>query len=165
MTSSTTTKFPIGVFASVDAGLGVSWDVIAKIGVPTIQLHAPHPGSRDQQTAQRLMQQLSQMNVTVTAVFGGFDGESYADIPTVGRTVGLVPIESRASRVQEMLEISDFARYLGCDTVALHIGVIPDEPHDPQRQELIAVTRKICDHCAANDQYLHLETGRKRPSI
>ncbi len=71
MTSSTTTKFPIGVFASVDAGLGVSWDVIAKIGVPTIQLHAPHRGSRDQQTAQRLLRQLSEMNVVVTAVFGG----------------------------------------------------------------------------------------------
>ncbi len=92
---------------------------------PTIQLHAPHRGSRDQQTAQRLLRQLSEMNVVVTAVFGGFEGESYADIPTVGRTVGLVPIESRASRVHEMLEISDFARYLGCDTVALHIGVIP----------------------------------------
>lgn len=161
MTASTTTRFPIGVFASVDAGLGVSWDVIAKIGVPTIQLHAPHPGSRNQQTAQRLLQQLSEMNVAVTAVFGGFDGESYADIPTVGRTVGLVPLATRAARVQEMIEISDFARFLGCDTVALHIGVIPDEPQDPQRLELIAVTRKICDHCAANDQYLHLETGQE----
>jgi len=28
-------------------------------------------------------------------VFAGFEGESYADIPTVKRTVGLMPLETR----------------------------------------------------------------------
>ncbi len=37
-------SWPIGVFASIDAGLGVAWDVISELGVPTIQLHAPHGG-------------------------------------------------------------------------------------------------------------------------
>ncbi len=63
--------------------------------------------------------------ITVTAVFSGFDGESYADIPTTARTVGLVPRETRAARLAEMTEISDFAKLLGCDTVALHIGFVP----------------------------------------
>jgi hypothetical protein len=35
-------KWPIGVFASVDAGLGVKLEVAHDLGVPTIQLHAPH---------------------------------------------------------------------------------------------------------------------------
>ena len=46
----------------------------------------------------------------LTAVFGGFEGESYADIPTVSKTVGLVPLATRAARTQEMKEIADFAR-------------------------------------------------------
>ncbi len=49
----------------------------------------------------------------LTCVFGGFEGESYADIPTVTRTVGLVPPATRAARTQEMKEIADFARLLG----------------------------------------------------
>lgn len=153
--------WPIGVFASVDAGLGVKWDVIKELGLPTIQLHAPHSGKRDQATAEQLKQQLDEMNVRCTAVFGGFEGESYADIPTVVKTIGLVPKETRASRLAEMREIADFANWLGCDTVALHLGFIPHDPSDPQFNEVVAVTAELCDHCAANNQYLHLETGQE----
>ncbi len=72
--------WPIGVFASVDAGLGVRWDVIRELQVPTIQLHAPKPQSRTPAAAQQLARQLIDLKVELTAVFGGFDGESYADI-------------------------------------------------------------------------------------
>ena len=61
------------------------------------------------------------------AVFGGFMGESYADIPTVAKTVGLVPPETRAARAQEFKEIADFAKLLGCKVVALHIGFVPHD--------------------------------------
>jgi sugar phosphate isomerase/epimerase len=152
---------PIGVFASVDAGLGVSWDVIQKIGVPTIQLHAPHRQSRNDTTVAKLREQLDKFNVKLTAVFGGFDGESYADIPTVERTIGLVPKETREDRLREMFEISDFTQKMGCDTVALHIGVVPHEKDHPDRAGIIEVTRQLCHHCAANDQFLHLETGQE----
>ena len=153
--------WPIGVFASLDAGLGVKWDVIKELGLPTIQLHAPHSGKRDQETAEQLKQQLDEMNVRCTAVFGGFEGESYADIPTVVKTIGLVPQETRASRLAEMREIADFTNWLGCDTVALHLGFIPHDTSDPQFNEVVAVTAELCDHCAANNQYLHLETGQE----
>lgn len=154
-------QWPIGVFASVDAGLGVKWDVIKELGLPTIQLHAPHGDKRDQATAEQLRAQLESMNVRCTAVFGGFDGESYADIPTVERTIGLVPEDTRASRLAEMRDISDFAKHLGCDTVALHLGFIPHDPEASLFKEVVAVTAELCDHCKANGQYLHLETGQE----
>ncbi|TWU05771.1 sugar phosphate isomerase/epimerase family protein [Stieleria varia] len=154
-------SWPIGVFASVDAGLGVAWDVIEQLGVPTIQLHAPHGDKRTQQTAQTLRSQLDAMGVQCTAVFGGFDGESYADIPTVVRTVGLVPPETRESRLAEMMQISDFAHWLGCDTVALHLGFIPHDPTDPDYAPIVDVTRRLCDHCQSHGQFLHLETGQE----
>jgi sugar phosphate isomerase/epimerase len=152
---------PIGVFASVDAGLGVSWDVIQRIGVPTVQLHAPHQGSRNAATIERLRAQMREMGIAVTAVFGGFEGESYADIPTVAKTIGLVPPTTRQARLAEMREISDFAHAIGCDTVGLHIGVVPHDRKDPERAGIVDVTRELCDHCAKNNQYLHLETGQE----
>ncbi|MEL6105286.1 MAG: sugar phosphate isomerase/epimerase family protein [Planctomycetota bacterium] len=154
-------SWPIGVFASLDAGLGVRWNVIEELGLPTIQLHAPHAGKRDAATASELKSQLDSINVTCTAVFGGFDGESYADIPTVVKTIGLVPPDSRASRLAEMKEISDFSHALGCDTVALHLGFIPEDHDDPQFGEVVAVTRELCEHCGAHGQFLHLETGQE----
>ncbi len=89
-------KWPIGVFASIDAGLGVKLEVAKELGVPTIQLHAPAKATRTAENAQRFLRQLDELGIRLTAVFGGFEGESYADIPTVSRTVGLVPAESRA---------------------------------------------------------------------
>ena len=44
-------KWPIGVFTSVDAGLGVSLDFAQQIGVPTVQVHTPHKGSRSPESA------------------------------------------------------------------------------------------------------------------
>ncbi|MBN1591598.1 MAG: sugar phosphate isomerase/epimerase, partial [Pirellulales bacterium] len=106
-------KWPLGVFASIDAGLGVNLDVVRELGVPTIQLHTPSKPSRTQAKAEEFLATLKQMGIAISVVFGGFEGESYADIPTTARTVGLVPPETRAARTAEMKEIADFARLLG----------------------------------------------------
>lgn len=154
-------KWPIGVFASIDAGLGVHLNVVQELGIPTIQLHAPKRETRTEENADRFLAQLREIGVKITAVFAGFEGESYADIPTVSRTVGLVPPETRAERTQELKEIADFARLLGVDVVGLHLGFIPHERSDPLYNEVLEVTRDICDHCAANGQRVHLETGQE----
>jgi sugar phosphate isomerase/epimerase len=154
-------KWPLGVFTSVDAGLGVKLEVAHELGVPTIQLHAPAAPTRTPENADRFLRRLSDLGITLTAVFGGFEGESYADIPTVSRTVGLVPPETRAARTQEMKEIADFAKLLGCPVVALHLGFIPHDSSDPMYSEVIEVTRDVCDHVKANGQNLHLETGQE----
>ncbi len=154
-------KWPIGVFTSIDEGLGVKFDVVRELGVPTIQLHAPSKANRTKEAAEAFLAKLGDAGVTTTAVFGGFAGESYADIPTVVRTVGLVPPETRAVRTQEMLEIADFAKLLGVDVVALHLGFVPHDTSDSLYGEVLEVTRQLCDHCKGNGQALHLETGQE----
>jgi sugar phosphate isomerase/epimerase len=154
-------KWPIGVFASIDAGLGVKLEVARELGVPTIQLHAPEQKTRTPEQAQAFLGRLKEAGITLTAVFGGFEGESYADIPTVLKTVGLVPPETRAARTKEMKEISDFAKLLGCPVVALHLGFVPHDTSDPLYAEVLDVTRDVCDHAKQNGQALHLETGQE----
>ena len=153
--------WPIGVFASIDAGLGVKLEVARELGVPTIQLHAPAQRSRTSEQAKAFLKRLKEAQITLTAVFGGFEGESYADIPTTVRTVGLVPRETRAARTREMKEIADFAKLLGCSVVALHLGFVPHDRQEPLYQEVLDVTRDVCDHCRRNGQTLHLETGQE----
>ncbi|HUY36086.1 MAG TPA: sugar phosphate isomerase/epimerase family protein [Pirellulales bacterium] len=154
-------RWPIGVFASIDAGLGVTLEVARELGVSTIQLHAPSKATRTPQHAQAFLGRLREAGITLTAVFGGFMGESYADIPTVVETVGLVPPATRAARTAEIKEISDFAKLLGCPVVGLHLGFVPHDTTDPLYDEVRAVTRDVCDHCRANGQALHLETGQE----
>ncbi|MGE0758793.1 MAG: sugar phosphate isomerase/epimerase family protein [Pirellulaceae bacterium] len=154
-------KWPIGVFTSVDAGLGVKLEVAKELEVPTIQLHAPHQQTRTKEHADRFLKRLADFGIQLTCVFGGFEGESYADIPTVAKTVGLVPPETRAARTREMKEIADFAKLLQCRVVALHLGFVPHETTSKLYQEVLAVTRDVCDHCQRNGQDLHLETGQE----
>jgi sugar phosphate isomerase/epimerase len=156
-------RWPVGVFASIDAGLGVKLEVVHELGVPTIHLHAPHKATRTPEQARQFLDKLRGMGIAISVVFGGFEGESYADIPTVARTVGLVPSETRAERTREMQEISDFARLLGVDAVALHIGFVPHDRRDPLYGDVVRVTQHVCDHARANAQRLHLETGQETP--
>lgn len=154
-------KWPIGVFTSVDAGLGVHLDVAQELGIPTVQVHAPHQQTRTPEAARSFVARLNAANIKVTCVFGGFDGESYADIPTTIRTVGLVPEETRAARVAEMTEISDFAQLIGCGAVGLHIGFVPADRTSTNYRNLIAATQDLLDHVNGNGQTLHLETGQE----
>jgi len=153
--------WPIGVFTSIDAGLGVRLEVASQLKIPTIQLHTPMREGRTPQMASGFIKSLDELGIELTCVFGGFEGESYADIPTVERTVGLVPPESRASRLQEMKEISDFARLLGCNVIGLHLGVVPHDRNCKDYAEIIHVTRQLCDHASSNEQSVHLETGQE----
>ena len=154
-------KWPLGVFASIDAGLGVQLDVAHKLGVPTVHLHAPQQATRTPQRAREFLDRLAELGIRITVVVGGFEGESYADIPTVVRTVGLVPPETRSARLREMKEIADFARILGVDAVGLHLGFVPHDHTDPLYGQVLAVTRELCDHCRSQSQRLHLETGQE----
>ena len=154
-------RWPLGVFVSIDAGLGARLEVAHELGVPTIQLHAPHRGGRTPEQVEQLQKTLHELSIRVTVVFGGFEGESYADIPTVAQTVGLVPRETRAARAAEMKEIADFARPLGAEAVGLHLGLVPERRDDPDYRGVLAATQDLCDHCQSRGLRVHLETGQE----
>ena len=59
-------KWPLGVFASIDAGLGVQLEVAHELGVPTIQLHAPHQATRTKQHAERFLARLEELGIRIT---------------------------------------------------------------------------------------------------
>jgi sugar phosphate isomerase/epimerase len=154
-------KWPIGVFASIDAGLGVKLDVASDLGVRTIHLHTPNAGTRTPQRSAEFNKRLAEFGIKITCVFAGFEGESYADIPTVKRTVGLMPRETRTARTTELKSIADFARELKVDVVGIHLGFVPHDKSDAEHREMVEITRDVCDHCKRNGQALHLETGQE----
>lgn len=154
-------KWAIGAFTSIDAGFGVHLDVVKELSIPTIQLHAPHQETRSKETANSFLKKLNEYELELTAVFGGFDGESYETIPIVAETCGLVPSGTRESRLVEMKEISDFAKHLECDVIALHLGFVPHDSSSPEYAEIINATTELCDYAEGNGQNLHLETGQE----
>ncbi|TWU27363.1 sugar phosphate isomerase/epimerase family protein [Bythopirellula polymerisocia] len=165
MNLSVADHWPLGVFTSIDAGLGVNFDVLADLQLTTIQLHAPKAERRSPEEVAEVTERLQRLGIRVTCVFAGFAGESYADIPTVERTVGLVPAETREERVKELLEIADFASQLGVKAVGLHLGFVPHDPKEETYQQVVQMMREVCDYCDKQDQAIHLETGQEPADV
>ncbi len=102
---------------------------------------------------------------TIVTVFAGYNGESYADIPTVERTVGWIPLETRAEREQRTYQISDFAAALGVGSIALHVGFVPEDKSDANYVAVRDMVRRVADYAARNQQTFALETGQEPAPI
>jgi sugar phosphate isomerase/epimerase len=102
---------------------------------------------------------------TLATVVAAYEGEDYADIPTVQRTVGFIPPATRAAREQRTYAVSDFAARLGVKSIATHIGFVPDDATDPDYAAVRDVVRRVCDRAAANGQSFALETGQEKAAV
>lgn len=97
----------------------------------------------------------------ITAVFAAFEGESYADAPTVQRTVGFIPRETRTEREKRSLQVVDAASTMGVPIFACHIGFVPEDHTHPDFIAVRDMVRRICDHAAQYNVFFALETGQE----
>ena len=108
---------------------------------------------------------LEQEDFTVVTVFCAYVGESYADIPTVEKTVGFIPESTRAEREQRTKDVSHFAAAIGVKSIACHVGFVPEDRSDPKYTAVRDLVRRICDHAALHGQTFALETGQEPAEI
>jgi sugar phosphate isomerase/epimerase len=104
---------------------------------------------------------LADEDFAVTTVFAAYQGESYADIPTVQKTVGFIPRATRAAREERTQKVIDLAAALGVPGFACHIGFVPEDVSDPDYVVVRGVTRRICDYAARYRMTVALETGQE----
>lgn len=102
---------------------------------------------------------------TLLSVVAAYDGEDYADIPTVQRTVGFIPAATRDARERRTYAVSDFAARLGVKAIGTHIGFVPENTNDPDYKAVRDLVRRICDYAAAHGQVFALETGQEPAGV
>jgi len=108
---------------------------------------------------------LEEEQFTIVTVFAAYQGEDYADIPTVQRTVGWIPNATRSDREVRTLAVSDFAAGIGAPGIATHIGFVPEDKTDPDYVAVRDMVRRVCDHAAGHGQTLALETGQEPANV
>ena len=151
----------VGIMLGVGDDPDTSLEKVKTIGVDNVQLGCPPDQYFTPDAQEKLKQSISASGITITTVFCGFAGESYADIPTVKRTVGYVPADSRTERIEKTKRISDFAKNLGVDQIAAHAGFIPENHTDPLYTEMVSTIQEIADYASRNGQNFALETGQE----
>jgi sugar phosphate isomerase/epimerase len=132
---------------------------LTNLGLRSGQLGVP--GDLDPACARAWREALRAAEFHVFTVFAAYTGESYADIPTVQRTVGFVPAATRMERERRTLAVSDFAAEIGAAGIATHIGFVPESAADPDYAEVRDTVRGICDYAARHGQTFALETGQE----
>lgn len=155
-----TTELALGVITRLGDEPLERLQEVRHLGLTVVQIgYAAHLDNPD--GIAKIKSALEQSQVVITTVFCGFAGESYADIPTVRATVGLVPENTRAERVARVDVISQFAQKLGVARVAAHIGFIPEDHSDPLYATMVETVQGICDKLQARGQNFALETGQE----
>lgn len=79
-------------------------------------------------------------------------------------TIGLVPPQTRAARIDALRQASDFAHQLGIGQVMTHCGFMPEDPADPKYPGTVEAIRTVAQHCQGNGQAFLMETGQETPT-
>lgn len=134
---------------------------VHRLGFPTCQVHV---GAMPQASlAAGLRDALSKYQVEATAVMTLGPGRMVWDFYEGPKTIGLVPPETRAARMDALKRASDIAKQCGIGAVHTHCGFIPEDPSDPLYPQAVAAIREVGSHCKQNGQTFLMETGQETP--
>lgn len=130
------------------------------LGLPTCQVHV---GDAPPSLAAPLKEALAKYNVEATAVMTLGPGRMVWDFYHGPQTIGLVPPDTRAARIDALKRASDLGKACGIGAVHTHCGFIPENPNDPLYPQAVEAIRDVTNHCRANGQLFLMETGQETP--
>lgn len=158
---SVTRELPIGLFFWTEPDALETIRLVKSLGAECGQLAIDGTVTLNAEVAAAWKAAITAEDFPVYTVFAAYEGESYADIPTVQRTVGFIPLSTRAAREVRTREVIDFAAQLGVKSFGCHIGYVPEDPIDPDYADVLQMTQRIADYCATYGMTFCLETGQE----
>ena len=102
-------------------------------------------------------------SLKISSLWCGWSGPAAWNFTEGPITLGIVPPEYRFQRMNELMNGSDFAKMLGVDKMATHVGFIPENLTDPNYLPVIAAIKTVAKYCKKNGQYFLFETGQETP--
>ena len=116
-----------------------------------------------EENAKKINELCKEYGVTISAFWCGWEGPSVWNFTEGPKTLGLIPLEWRETRIQNLCAGSDFAKLLGVENVVTHMGFIYEDMNHPDFEPFCEAVRKVAEHCKANGQNLLFETGQETP--
>ncbi len=151
----------VGVFYWADADAAATMSTLKAMGVRVCQLGVVGELKLTPELAAAYKSAAAAEGIGIITIFAAYEGESYADIPTVIRTVGFIPKATRAARERRTREVIDFAAAIGVKSFGCHVGFVPEHHDDPDYIDVRGVVRRIADYAAGYGMTFCLETGQE----
>ncbi len=113
--------------------------------------------------AEPLKAALAHYQIEATAVMTLGPGKMVWNFYQGPLTIGLVPPQTRATRIDALKRASDLAKLCDIKAVHTHCGFIPEDPNEPLYGETVKAIADVASHCRANGQTFLMETGQETP--
>lgn len=136
---------------------------VRELGFDYCQLLCSNPDFMTDENAESVIRASECYGVKISTYWCGWSGRQVWDFYEGPTTIGIVPRATREIRTSELKRGSDFAKRLGVDKMATHLGFIPECPTDPEFMPIVETVRDIAAHCKANGQSFIFETGQETP--
>lgn len=128
-----------------------------------VELNCWNPAVYTPALAAQIRGDAARLGIKMTALWAGWPGPAVWDFIDGPRTLGIVPAEWRAVRVDALKKGADFAHQAGLPAIITHLGFIPENALDPLFKEVVACVREVAEHCKALGMDFWFETGQETP--
>ncbi len=112
---------------------------------------------------EKLKTLLSELDFTVTDLWCGWSEPVIWGYPHKYSVLGLVPVEHRQRRLEELRRGALFAHKLGVKNIITHTGFIPDDPFAEAHVRVVECLKSLCSELAERGQSFAFETGEELP--
>ncbi len=152
----------IGVLSDL-ASQGPAFAKVAKFGLKVCQLCTWNPALWTDEMAERIRNESKRTDVRISAAWIGWPGPAKWNFVEGPTTLGIVPREFRAMRVEVLKQGANFAQSIGTKAIITHLGFIPENPIDPCFTDVVEAVRDIARHCKKLGLEFWFETGQETP--
>jgi sugar phosphate isomerase/epimerase len=153
---------PIGVIVSLESVLTRGMGELRELGLAVCQLSCWDPALYTVENAARVMSALEE-EITISSLWAGWPPPAAWNFIDGPLTLGLVPREYRAVRIEALKRGADFAKMLGLSDVTTHVGFIPENPATTEYREVVIAVREVAQYCRRLGLYFDFETGQETP--
>lgn len=116
-----------------------------------------------EEIAQKIDAARKKYNVQISTFWCGYEGPVHWNFYEGQNDLGVVPLQYREKRCKELKHGSDYAKRLGVNQIATHMGYLHENPTCEDYPHLIEAIRDVAEYCKANGQTFMFETGQETP--
>jgi len=136
---------------------------VKNLGFQTCQVSCWDMSLYTREVAEKLKQAVEENEVEITTLWTGFSGKAVWNFTEGPLTIGLVPPDKRKTRLKDLRKASEFAEWIGVESLTTHIGFIPENPNDPVYISLVDVLKEVAEFLEDKGQSFWFETGQETP--
>jgi len=156
-------RLELGVLVSLVDDMDSQFGKVVDLGLHNCQVCSWDPRMWTPDAGEKLTSAMDQRGMNVTTFWAGWPGPAVWNFVEGPTTIGLVPPEHRAARIEVLKQAAEFAASTRLNSITTHVGFLPEDPNDPRFDQTVEAIRDVAQHCAKLGLGFRFETGQETP--